>query len=632
MDKKAFLFAFLLFQPAFMLAQSLSIPQLFSDQMVYQRDTAFKIWGWDQSYQGIVVQFNEEQAITTANADGYWEVSFPPQGAGGPFTLSIEGSSTKTISDIYFGDVWLAGGQSNMEWQVGANIDDMEAELADTDYPEIRFFKVQHSFSVHPLTKLEHPARWKSADAESVKNFSAVAWFFAKKNHLEKDVPVGIIDNNWGGTPAQAWTPTIPLQTVPGYEEQAREMLNTNVDWEQIFEENDAKNTEKYSRIEDNTAFLAYGAHNINYDDSKWSTVELPNSQALTDFVWLRKTISLSNTENVSLSFGNPGKFTTAFINGKQVYRKIWSDDPKVVHIDASLLNKGENVLAIRTVEDWGNRAFIGSKNAFWLKSDTEKISLAGTWKYSNTVEPPMPDVVRHQHRPGVLYNAMINPITNYAIKGVIWYQGESNAGQHQYYQELFSTMIEEWRNAWKQGDFPFLFVQLANYQKRSELPEDTGWARLREAQTKTLAVNNTGMAVTIDIGDEKDIHPRNKKDVGHRLWQSARNVAYNERVISSGPRYISHTIEDNKIHLSFGHLGDGFNIKDGEEVLGFAIAGKDQVFHWANASIKGNKITVWSDNVEEPVAVRYAWGNNPAVNLYNSADLPVVPFRTDTW
>ncbi|MEQ9309791.1 MAG: sialate O-acetylesterase [Balneolaceae bacterium] len=610
-------------------AQELSLPKIFNDHMVLQRNADVRIWGTTSPNSVVTLMIVDLRVTTESNENGDWEAFLPKQNAGGPYRLIIESENTITFEDVYFGDVWVAGGQSNMEWSIGSNIDNMEAELNDAEYPEIRFIKIAHDISAVPLNDLRHDAEWKIANKENARNFSAVAFFFAKHNHLEKNVPVGIIDDNWGGTPAEAWTPTTRLQTVAGYQESSSEMLNTNIDWERRFQKNDSLNSIKYERVQDVSNFLKYRAHETEFNDINWKEVNLPNSEPLFDFVWLRKKFNLKSTSGAQLSFGWPGKFTVVFINGKRVYQKGW-EDARIVHIPAGVLVAGENVIAIRTVEDWNSQSYIGRAGEFWIQTHDEKLSLEGKWKFSNTVEPPMPKVIRYEHRPGTLFNAMINPIAGYSIAGAIWYQGESNVGQYQYYNELFETMIEEWRASWNQGSFPFLYVQLANFQQKRNDPYDSQWARLREAQTQTLSLANTGMATIIDIGDADDIHPRNKKDVGYRLWQSARHVAFHENIVHSGPTYRGHVVDGNRIILTFNHIGNGLQNKGVEAISGFSIAGSDSTFYWAKAVIDGDHIIVSSDQVKHPIAVRYAWEDNPDAFLYNKKGLPMVPFRTD--
>lgn len=625
MIRKGLIFCLLLMMSIVGLSQEVKLPRLFRDHAVLQRDTPVRFWGWAEKGTEISVKINGFEVSTLTDASGKWELLFPAQPAGGPYLVSVNEINLK---DVHFGDVWVAGGQSNMEWQVGANINNMIAEIADSDYPEIRFFKVAHDISVTPKDDLSQ-GDWKVANSENVKNFSAVAWFFAKKNQAEKGVAVGIIDDNWGGTPAESWTSPERLLSVEGYKDEAAAMLNPEIDWDKKFRENEQLIEEKYRRVQDQEDFLKYKAHLPDFDDENWSIVTLPNAEALTDFVWLRKSIELNKVSDVKISPGHPGKFTVLFINGQKVYTKTWADDPSIIKVPKEVLKEGRNVIAIRTAEDWDNRVFIGREGEMWLDTGKKKIPLNGDWKFSNTVEPPMPEAIRYEHSPGTLFNAMINPIAGYSIKGAIWYQGEANAVRAHLYKDLFTTMIEDWRLQWRQGRFPFLFCQLANWQQQNEQPTESSWAELQEAQTQTLELANTGMACLIDLGEADDIHPRNKQDVGHRLWLAARKVAFGEDLVFSGPLYSGHEFKDGQAIVSFDLFGSDLEVK-GDKIFGFALAGEDKKFKWAEARIDGQKIMLSSKNVPNPKFIRYAWADNPACNLYNAEGLPAVPFRTD--
>ena len=627
---KSFLFVVLMLQTS-LEAQKLKLPLLFSDHMVYQRDKPFLIWGWDEPGQPVTVELSNYRQTITADDTGRWEIELPVQLTGGPYSFTLTGSTTETITDIYFGDVWIAGGQSNMEWKLNMGIIGAEEEIYNSDYPGIRFFEIPKTYSFQEKSTLDS-GEWHVSNPENSPNFSAVAWYYAKKYHLETGIPIGIISSNWGGTPAESWVPVDQLLDVLGYEKDASEILNPEIDWNTIDKDNSNNISEMYRQVADTTDILHFGVHLENIDISDWDIVDLPNSKPLTDFVWLRKTIDLKITDNVQLSFGKPGKFTVLYINGKQVYSKIWSDDPRIIEIDKNILRIGENTIAIRTVEDWDNKTFIGETNQFWIETALNRISLEGSWNFSNTIEPPLPEIIRPEHLPGTLYNGMIHPLIKFPIKGTIWYQGESNVVTNQYYKALFSRLIESWRDKWGY-DFPFLFVQLANYQERFDYPTESSWAKLREAQTQTFQeVDRTGIAVTIDIGQANDIHPRNKKDVGERLWMAARKVVFEEDIIHSGPMYKSHEIHDNYVEVSFRFAENGWYNKEGDNIEGFAIAGQDSVFHWANVKFVGSTVVLSSDQVQNPIEIRYAWADNPKVTLYNSEGLPVIPFRTDDW
>ncbi len=627
---KSFLFVVLMLQTS-LEAQKLKLPLLFSDHMVYQRDKPFLIWGWDEPGQPVTVELSNYMQTSTADDTGRWEIELPVQSTGGPYSFTITGSTTETITDIYFGDVWIAGGQSNMEWKLNMGIIGAEEEIYNSDYPGIRFFEIPKTHSFQEKSTLDS-GEWHVSNPENSPNFSAVAWYYAKKYHLETGIPIGIISSNWGGTPAESWVPVDELLVVPGYEEEASEILNPEIEWDKLVKDNSKNESELYRRVADTTDITHFGVHLENIDISDWDIVDLPNSKPLTDFVWLRKTIDLKSTDNVQLSFGKPGKFTVLYINGEQVYSKIWSDDPRIIEIDKNILRIGENTIAIRTVEDWDNKTFIGATNQFWIETALNRISLEGSWNFSNKIEPPLPEITRFQHFSGTLYNGMIHPLIKFPIKGTIWYQGESNVVTHQYYKVLFSRLIESWRDKWGY-DFPFLFVQLANYQERFDYPTESSWAKLREAQTQTFQeVDRTGIAVAIDIGQANDIHPRNKKDVGERLWMAARKVVFEEDIIHSGPMYKSHEIHDNYAEVSFHFAENGWYNKEGDNIEGFAIAGQDSVFHWANVKLVGSTVVLSSDQVQNPIEIRYAWADNPKVTLYNSERLPVIPFRTDDW
>ncbi|MFY0628514.1 MAG: sialate O-acetylesterase [Reichenbachiella sp.] len=608
-------------------SQELKLSRLFADHMVLQREVPTRFWGSAGENEIVTISIDGFDIQTRTNNLGKWECLFPAHDAGGPHKVVIKATTELEISDVYFGDVWIASGQSNMEWKVSGDIVNMEAEIADSEYPLIRFFEVPKKIAPRPVEEMIS-GEWKEANSENVKDFSAVAWFFAKKNHIEKNVPVGIIGTYWGGTPAEAWTSVDMVKGVSGYEKEVKDVLDPLKNWDKEIAENENLSKLKWDMIWDKKGSVSSGVQKIDFDDSNWNEIDLPNSEPFSEFVWVRKNIELKNTKDVKLSFGRLTNLATVYLNGTEILDRKWKK-LEVLNISPEFLKKGKNVIAIRALNDWDNKVFLGKAENLWIKQGKKKISLEGKWKYSNEVEPEMPEVINYSWKTSFLFNGMINPIAGYSIKGAIWYQGESNVGAHQYYRDLFGTMIQDWRLRWKQGNFPFLFVQLANFMSRYEEPTDSDWAKLREAQSQSLDLPNTGMATIIDIGEAEDIHPRNKKDVGERLWFSAQKMAFGDEVVFSGPTYASHTIQGGKVSISFENIGAGLKI-GGDTLTGFAIAGADKKYYWAKGSCVDNQIVISSEKVKVPMYIRYAWADNPACNLYNSEGLPAVPFRTD--
>ncbi|MBU2914163.1 sialate O-acetylesterase [Reichenbachiella agariperforans] len=612
-------------------AADLTLPRLFADHMVFQRNQPTKIWGWASPKQKIKLQFDDQKVKTKADDTGYFEAYLDGKTAGGPYTLTVAADTTITYTDILIGDVWIAGGQSNMEWQMQWGVDNWEEEVKDSDYPEIRFFQVPNEFATSPQKDIS-AGEWLLAGPKNTPSFSAVAWFFAKQNHREKNVPVGVIESHWGGTPAEAWASVETLTETPGYEAAAEKIINPEISWEEFTEKNQAKEARKWELMRDKDGAIASGAQQVEYDDSSWTTYELPSNAKMTDLAWLRKEVQLSpdSVEDLKLYINNVVQEAFVFFNGELIWTKTWSDGIEPLEIPKELVQEGKNVITYRVANSWDNNVYFGRAGEMWLEVNGQQQSLEGAWKYSNDVESKIPESIKMYQLPSFLYNAKIAPIGGYTARGVIWYQGESNADKPQYYRDLFANVIKDWRKLWG-DDLAFQYVQLANFMARKDEPSDSDWARLREAQTETLSLPKTGMAVTIDIGDADDIHPRNKLDVGQRLWLSAKKVSYGDDVVYAGPMYKSHQVEGNAVTVTFDNIGTGLKSNE-DKVLGFAIAGEDQKFYWADAKIVGDQVVLSASEVAVPVAVRYAWADNPATSLYNEEELPAVPFRTDDW
>ncbi|SDA44001.1 sialate O-acetylesterase [Algoriphagus alkaliphilus] len=605
-------------------------PKLISQGMVLQRDAPIKIWG--RGIPDEKIRASLAGAIGSAKVlpDSTWTVLLPPLVAGGPYELQV---NLQLVKDVYIGDVWLAGGQSNMEWPLKQGVIGAEEEIANADFPMIRFFKVEKDYSAEEKKDVSG-GEWKVANADNLPNFSAVAWFFAKQNHLEKKVPVGIIESNWGGTPAEGWTEAKILSALEdrSYTKESKELIENSQKWTEILAENEKRRVLRDSMVRQPDAAIAGEVSSTNYNDGNWRSINLPSANPLEHIAWVRKKFNLTATGEAFLTFPSIEQMAYIYVNGVQIHYKNWGESVPELKIPAEILKKGQNVLTIRAINTWNNKPVIGAKDRMFLTQNGKVVKLEGAWTYSNSiVEPLLPVVEYHNWKPGFMFNAMIAPLTKFAIKGVIWYQGESNASKYAEYRELFGTMITNWRTRWEIGNFPFLFVQLANYMERKELQPESNWAHLREAQRATLELPFTGMVTTIDIGEEKDIHPRNKKDVGERLWLQARKVAFGEKVLASGPVFQDAKIEGKDLVLTFSEVGKGLKLSAGEEVKGFILEGTKGEFHLLKGIILGkDQLKLSIPEGVEAAGIRYAWADNPEVNLVNELNLPAVPFRAE--
>jgi sialate O-acetylesterase len=473
---------------------AVKLPAVISDHMVLQQGMPVRIWGTADPGESVRVEFQGQSVATSARPDGKWEAWLRPLAAAGPLEMSINGTA---IHDVLVGEVWIGSGQSNMEW-ILQNTKDHDAEVAAANYPLMRIFHVKKVVADQPAADVE--AKWELVAPGTIPRFSAVEYFFGRHLYQALHVPMGLIESDWGGTPAQSWTSKEALAADPS----------------------------------------------LNFIAEQWERT-LANYPA-----------------------------------AKQKY-------------DAAV--------------------------AAW--NDT-----AAKAKTQNQAPPPRPASPAgpgHPNTPAGLYNGMIAPLVPYAIRGVIWYQGESNASEaHAYkYRRLFADMIQDWRNRWGEGDFPFLFVQLANYKSSQ------WWPVLRESQTETLRLQNTGMAVTIDIGESNDIHPKNKQDVGKRLALAALHEAYGKSLEYSGPMFRQAAPEGKSVRVYFSHA-DGMQARGGGAITGFTVAGADGNFVPAEVKVDGDTLVVSSPQVEAPAAVRYAWADDPVCNLINQAGLPASPFRSD--
>jgi len=633
---------FLLFTSQDVTAQ-VRLPRLVRDSMVLQRDTKINIWGWASNNEKITISFNKKNYSTKATADGKWRIILPAMKAGGPYKMIISGKNKITLTDILIGDVWFCSGQSNMVHQMNIHDVTYANEIAAADYPEIR------QFWIPTLTNLEGPkddlpnGNWKSAVGDDVRPFSAVAYFFAKKLYEKYQIPIGIINASVGGSPIEAWTSEEGLKEFPALQT----TIQKNKDTAYINGLNRrafASNTNRTQQIIDKGLTETPKWFETTYSPKGWRTINIPGyweDQGIKDLngvVWYRREIDIPATMTGKPAKVFLGRIVDAdilYINGKQAGNTTYMYPQRRYNVPADLLKAGKNIFVVKVTNNFSKGGFVPDK-PYCIFAGTDTIDLKGTWQYKvgEVFVPrtgPVVAGINAQNQPAALYNAMVAPLINYTIRGICWYQGESNTGRAAEYTKLQPVQIADWRNKWQQGNIPFLFVQLPNFMDANYIPSESQWAELREAQLKSLSVPNTAMAVAIDLGEWNDIHPDNKKDVGERLALAAQKMVYGENIVYSGPVYQSSKTEENKIIVTFTHTGTGLISNDGEKLNEFAIAGADKKFVWAKATIEGDKVIVWNENIKDPVYVRYAWADNPVnPNLYNKEGLPASPFRTD--
>lgn len=630
----------------------LAMPVLFSDNMVFQQQAEAPVWGTSKANKKIKVKTGWDNKVyeTIADKTGKWSLKIQTPIAGGPYDLIVSGDETLTFSNVMIGEVWICSGQSNMEMPLAGwgKIADYENEIAVANHPNIRLFQVEKTTTLSPVTSLKVMGNsWLVCSPKTIPEFSATAYFFAKNlSERLNGIPIGLIHTSWGGTPAEAWTSEKSLDLLPDFKDYLAELKKVPTDLveQKKYIENQQKEW-KAQLISKDKGYLngTVAWATTEYNDADWQTMFVSQSweeQTLKDFdgvVWLRKTIDLPiefSGKDLVLNLGTVDDNEITFFNGQQVGSTEGYDRNRNYTIPGKLVKAGRNVITVRVFDSGGGGGFYGDSKNVFIALGENKMNLSGNWKYSiglNMKDIIIPKIMANQVMPTTLFNAMINPLVPFAIKGAIWYQGEANVDRAEQYQRLFPLMIHDWRKQWN-ADFPFYFVQLANYLKRDDMPQSSPWAELREAQQQALSLTNTGMATAIDIGNEDDIHPKNKQDVGKRLALLAAANTYCQNVVSCGPVYDSFKIDGAKIIINFNSIDGGLKSKDGKTLTGFAIAGVDQKFHRANAEIDGDKVIVSCPAVEFPVAVRYAWANNPDCNLYNTENLPASPFRTDDW
>ena len=614
------------------------LPRIVRDSMVLQRDATIKIWGWASPNEKVKIDFLKRKYKAVADAKGNWMVILSPMKAGGPFTMEISGSNKLILHNILIGDVWLCAGQSNMEHQMKLHAVKYADEIVNANYAEIRQFKVPDVTNLVSPQDDVNGGSWKWADSNNVKDFSAVAYFFAKALYEKYHVPIGIINASWGGIPIEAMMSEKSLQSFPNI----LTIIEKNKDTAYVNE----INRKAFAAIQSIPKPVDKGIiekwFDTSYIPKEWRRIAVPGyweDQGVKDLngvVWYRREIDVPASTIGKQAKAFLGRIVDAdelYINGIKVGNTTYLYPQRRYAIPDNILKFGKNLFVVRVTNFSAKGGFVPDK-PYELIAGNDTINLIGYWQYKvGAVFTPhdVPKTIALQNQPTALYNSMIAPITNYAIKGFTWYQGESNTSRADEYAKLQPAMINDWRSKWKEGDIPFLFVQLPGFMDYNYTPSESQWADFREAQAKSLSVSNTAMAVAIDVGEWNDVHPDRKKDVGDRLALAAEKIAYREDIVYSGPLYQSQTIQGNKIIISFTNTGNGLTTRDGEAPAEFAVAGDDKKFVWANAKIDGSTIIVSGDEVAEPKYVRYAWADNPVnPNLINKEGLPAAPFRTD--
>lgn len=631
------------------------MPSIFTDHMVMQQNADNKIWGTAAPGKKVTVKtsWDKAEVSATAGTDGSWKAVVRTPAYGGPYTITVSDGEPVVLKDVLIGEVWLCGGQSNMEMKIGDNVTGMDKEIAEADAygDRIRLLHVENSVSPVPMTKAEiRYGGWQKCSGKNIFDFSATGYFFGKYLVTELDCPIGLIESCWGGTLAEAWTSKESLAEMPYFHKHLEKVANIPVDKEARHQQflKEIREWGEEMKVVDPAYTESTPWCSLDYDDSSWKTIPVPgyiqnNGELGFDGVfWERTTVEIPKNwagKELVLHLGAVDDNDFTFFNGVEIGHTEGCIFSRDYTVPAGLVKAGKAVIAVRVHDTGGLGGINGDPASMRLskvdkKGREESIPISGEWKYRVSMSlaktPILPvDASKEANIATGLYNAMINPIVDYRIAGAIWYQGEANTSRAAQYAELLPLMINDWRTRWGYS-FPFYIVQLANYMAVQTGAEESDWAELRESQVKSTNLENTGLACIIDIGEANDIHPKNKVDVGKRLALQALRKTYGKDVVCESPSFRSYTIEDGKIRICFDNA-EGLKAS-GNVVEGFYIAGCDHVFHKATAVVKGHDVIVSSPEVRFPTAVRYAWANNPVCNLYNAAGLPAIPFRTDSY
>lgn len=637
MSIRRFLTCFIiLISPSIIHAQ-IKLPRLISDGMVLQCEAELTLWGWAATGEQVKLDFNDQTFMATADESGKWSIELPAQKPGGPHIMKFSASNEITINNVVFGEVWLCSGQSNMELWMGRVKEKYLDVIADSENPMIRQFMVPDKYDF----KKEHEdldgGEWMMANPETILKFSAVAYFFAMELNEEYNIPIGLINAAMGGSPVEAWMSEETLKQFPAsYAEMQRFKDDQLI---KAIETADRQRSDSWYKVmnelDQGLAANPQWSEKV-IDDQDWETVNIPGfwtEGASNGVYWFRRSLKIP-TKHVgkpaSLWLGRIVDQDYAYLNGQLVGTTGYQYPPRRYTADSMILEEN-NTISVRVISQSGRGEFVPDK-PYYLAVGGDTFDISEEWKIKKGASmKPLKSQTFVRWKPGGLYNRMISPLTNYTIKGVIWYQGESNADHPEGYKEAFTALIKNWRGAWNQDeDFPFLYVQLANFMEETDAPVESDWAELRQEQLETLSVPNSGMVVSIDLGEWNDIHPLNKKDVGYRLSLLARKIAYNEKdLLASSPIPKDAEFFDSHVMINFDKESGKLTTRDNEPLRYFAISNDGVNFFWAKAKIVGEKIKVWNDRVSNPTVVRYAWSNNPAkANLVSENGVPMSPFE----
>ncbi|RPD41249.1 sialate O-acetylesterase [Chitinophaga barathri] len=622
------------------------LPNIFGDSMVLQRDVPIRIWGTASPGEQVTVSLHHQKKSARAGENGNWQVTLAPEKAGGPYNLAVTGKKTIILAGVLLGDIWFCSGQSNMEFPVKgwSGVLDADEVVSQALHPQIRLYTVPGNVAALPSLE-SNEANWRTCSPASIPSFSAVAYFFGRRLQQELNVPIGLINSSWGGTQIESWISYAALKQDSHYKTLMQTIPERSM--EQLTAARKQKEDEYRRQLQKNQPDVADSAmwRSAEYDHSKWPAMrlpalweKLPSLSRLDGVVWFRKTIFIREEDAglpAVLQLGKIDDNDQTFLNGLPIGTGVgWNVDRRYT-AGAGQLKAGKNVIAVRVEDTGGGGGIWGDSSELFMTVNGHQYSLAGDWAYSVQEVMHNKNGIGPNDYPSVLYNGMVHPFGRLNIKGVIWYQGEANANTGYEYRYALPLLINDWRNLFKNGEMPLYFVQLTSFNANNGNSNNgSAWAEIRESQAAALRVSHTGMAVTIDVGDAKDIHPRNKKDVGERLAALALRDTYGKMVMASGPVYQSSVTEGDRVRIFFSSMGAGLAIQSGSTVLsGFEIAGDDRTFYPAEAFIDGAQVTVRCSQVAKPVAVRYAWADDAGnANLCNKEGWPARPFRTDSW